>query len=290
MNDKQLATIEQKTVDFKGDNLTAVRIENGEVYVPIRPVCELVGIDWSAQRKRIAGDLLLSDMAQGVAVTTTPSTDGRGGGEQQMLALPLSYFHGWLFGINAKRVKDDVRAPLLRYQRDCYRVLAEAFSPENSRFGRLRQLYRKIGRDDEWISARLKSIAFRNELTDEWEQRGVEGDEYALLTDEISQGAFALTTAEHKELKELEAGENLRDHMSTLELLVNSIGEATTTQLARQEDAQGFNENLSAAKRGGRAANVAREGIEAEIGKSVVTEKNFLPKQQQRPLIDLGDD
>ena len=109
------------------------------------------------------------------------------------------------------------------------------------------------------------------------------------MTDEISQGAFALTTAEHKELKELETDHNFRDHMSALELLVNSIGEATTTQLARQEDAQGFDENLSAARRGGRAAGVAREGIEAEIGKSVVTGKNFLPKQQPRPLIELGD-
>jgi len=141
-----------------------------------------------------------------------------------------------------------------------------------------------------FFGTRLKSIAFRNELTDEWQQRGVKGDEYAVLTDEISQGAFALTTAEHKELKELETDHNLRDHMSALELLVNSIGEATTTQLARQEDAQGFDENLSTAKRGGRAAGVAREGIEAEIGKSVMTGENFLPKQQQRPLIDLGDE
>ncbi len=126
----EIILIEQRTVIFYGDEITIVQGEqdgNRVVFVPIRPITRLVGVDWDAQRRRIQRDPVLSEVAQGVVVTTTPSQDGRGGGSQEMTCLPLDYLNGWLFGINANRVKVESRDALIRYQKDCYRVLADAF-------------------------------------------------------------------------------------------------------------------------------------------------------------------
>jgi hypothetical protein len=128
MNDeKMLAPIEQKTVEFYGDQIVAVRLKDGAIYVPIRPICDLLGLDWSAQRQRLTRDPVLSQKTQGVGVITTPSKSGVGGGLQEMLALPLDYVSGFLFGVNAGRVKEEVREKLILYQEKCYRVLSDAF-------------------------------------------------------------------------------------------------------------------------------------------------------------------
>lgn len=121
------APIEQKTVEFYGDRIVAVRVKDGAVYVPIRPICELLGLDWSAQRQRILRDPVLSRKTKGVVITTTPSASGVGGGKQEMLSLPLDYVSGFLFGVNAGRVKEEVRDRLILYQEKCYSVLSEAF-------------------------------------------------------------------------------------------------------------------------------------------------------------------
>ena len=126
--EQALTVVEQKEVQFYGDMIIAVRSQDGGVYVPIRPICDLLGVDWSAQRQRVLRDAVLSQEIKGVGVTTTPSNTGVGGGRQEMLALPLDYISGFLFGINADRVKPEVRDRLIRYQRECYRVLAEAFT------------------------------------------------------------------------------------------------------------------------------------------------------------------
>lgn len=118
---KALLPIEQKQVLFYEDEVTAVRMADGVIYVPIRPLCRLLTVDWDAQRRRILRDPVLSEAVQGVVVTTTP------GGAQEMTCLPLDYLSGWLFGINANRVKDEIRERLIRYQRECYKVLGEAF-------------------------------------------------------------------------------------------------------------------------------------------------------------------
>lgn len=122
-------------VPFYGDEIPAALVQTpGDreptVYVPIRPVCDFIGVDWSSQRQRIMRDPVLSAEIQGVVVTTTPSDDGRGGGPQSVLCLPLHFMHGWLFGINAARVKEPVRDALIRYQREVYAILAGAFAPE----------------------------------------------------------------------------------------------------------------------------------------------------------------
>lgn len=124
---KSLEVIEQREVEFYDDEIIAVRVKDGTIYVPIRPICERMGLDWSGQRQRIMRDAVLSQKIQGVGVTTTPSQSGVGGGLQEMLALPLDYIGGFLFGMNANRVKKEVRNKLIRYQEKCYQVLSEAF-------------------------------------------------------------------------------------------------------------------------------------------------------------------
>ena len=134
--------------------------------------------------------------------------------------------------------------------------------------------YLRKGYTREWINQRLQAIQVRKELTDEWDARGVQkGVEYAILTDEISRAWSGMTTRQYKKLKGL-TKENLRDNMSTLELVLNMLAEATTTELAKGHDAQGFAENQEIARRGGKVAGDARKAIEADTGKPVITSKN----------------
>jgi hypothetical protein len=117
----ELSPTEQREVDFYGDEIPAVVVEGGQIFVPLRPICDFLGVDWSAQTRRIRRDTVLSESTSTVAVT---ATDGK---EREMLCLQLDYLNGWLFGINANRVKVEVKEKLILYQRDCYRVLNEHF-------------------------------------------------------------------------------------------------------------------------------------------------------------------
>lgn len=141
---------------------------------------------------------------------------------------------------------------------------------------RMRAIYKAKGYPDDWIEKRMRGIAIRETLTKEWEQRGVqEQREYAILTAEISEATFGLKPSEHKKLKSLKR-ENLRDHMTDLELIFTMLGEASTTEIAIQQDAQGFKENKTAAQAGGKIAGNARKELEAKSGKGVVSPSNFL--------------
>ena len=147
---------------------------------------------------------------------------------------------------------------------------------------RTKALYRAKGYSDAWIEKRMRGIAVRAELTDEWKNRGVKGEpEYAILTSEISKAAFGLTPTEYKNLKGLER-ENLRDHMNDLELIFSMLGEAATTEITRKHDAQDFGENKTAARKGGRIAGEAREKLEKETGEKVVTPENYLVEPESR--------
>ena len=148
---------------------------------------------------------------------------------------------------------------------------------------RTRALYKAKGYSDAWIEKRMRGIAVREELTEEWQQRSVGGEkEYAILTAEISKATFGLTPSEYKDHKGL-TRENLRDNMTDLELIFSMLGEASTTEIARTQDAQGFTENKQAAKAGGKIAGDARKKLEIESGRKVVTRDNHLqitrPKQ-----------
>lgn len=141
---------------------------------------------------------------------------------------------------------------------------------------RAAELYRAKGYSNEWVSQRLKTIEVRKELTDEWKGRGVkEGQEYAILTATIAKGTFGLTPNEHKDVKGL-AQQNLRDHMTPLELIFTALSEETTRQFVVRDDAQGFNDNHDAAQRGGTAMGKARQNYEKETGLKVVSKENYL--------------
>ena len=139
---------------------------------------------------------------------------------------------------------------------------------------RLMETYLKKGYSKEWINQRLKSIEVRKELTDEWENRGVKrGPEYAILTDEITKAWSGFTTKQYKTFKDLKK-ENLRDHMTNLELVLNMLAEATTTEISKGKETQTFEQNRKIAKQGGTIAGNTRKEIEEKTGKSVVTGKN----------------
>ncbi len=147
---------------------------------------------------------------------------------------------------------------------------------------RTKALYRAKGYSEAWIEKRMRGIAVRAELTDEWKSRGIkEQPEYAILTTETSKAAFGLTPAEYRELKGLKR-ENLRDHMTDLELIFSMLGEAATTEIARKQDAQGFPENRTAARKGGRIAGDAREKLEIETDDTVVSSENYLTEPEAR--------
>lgn len=147
---------------------------------------------------------------------------------------------------------------------------------------RTKELYRAKGYSEDWIEKRMRGIAIRAELTDEWKKRGVREDtEYSILTAEISKAAFGLTPGEYKTLKGLKR-ENLRDHMSDLELIFSMLGEAATTEIARNKDAQGFDQNKTAAHKGGRIAGEAREKLEIESGKKIISNENYLTYPQKK--------
>lgn len=142
---------------------------------------------------------------------------------------------------------------------------------------RTRELYKLKGYPDDWIEKRMRSIAIREELTDEWKTRGVkEQKEYAILTAEISKAAFGLTPAQYKKVKGLKS-QNLRDHMNDLELIFSMLGEASTTAIVKTRNPKGFVENKVAAKQGGSVAGKARIDLEKKTGKKIVSNENYLP-------------
>lgn len=143
---------------------------------------------------------------------------------------------------------------------------------------RTRAIYKAKGYNDEWIEKRMRGIAIREELTDEWDKRGVKIQrEYAILTAEISKATFGMTPSEYKTHKGLRQ-ENLRDHMTDLELIFSMLGEAATKEIAVNQNAQGFKENKVAAKTGGKIAGNARRQLEQESGKPVISKGNHLNK------------
>ena len=151
--------------------------------------------------------------------------------------------------------------------------IEETIDPEQA-IDRALETYQKKGYDADWIHQRILSIRVRNELTAEWQARGVEqGREYAILTDEITKAWSGMTTRQYKNLKGLKK-ENLRDNMSTLEIVLNMLAETTTTELSKAHRPEGFEESRIVARRGGKVAGDARRAIEADTGRPAVTAQN----------------
>ena len=175
-------------------------------------------------------------------------------------------FKLWLAQVGSERI-DEIENPELAIQRT-------------------REIYKLKGYSDEWVEKRMRSIAIREELTEEWSERGIkEQKEYAILTAQISKATFGLTPSEYKEVKNLKR-ENLRDHMTDLELIFSMLGEASTTAIVKTQNPKGFIENKKAAKQGGDVAGNARKELEKKTGEKVVSTTNYkvLEEKKQKKL------
>ncbi|MBU0615713.1 MAG: Bro-N domain-containing protein [Nanoarchaeota archaeon] len=164
-----------------------------------------------------------------------------------------------------------------------YERVQEIENPELAQ-KRMKELYKQKGYSEDWIEKRVRGIAIRDELTDEWKKRGVqEKMEFSILTAEISKATFGMTPSEYQKFKGLKK-QNLRDHMDDLELIFSMLGERATTEIARTKDAQGFIENKDAALKGGNIAGDARKNLEIETKKRVASPENYLdvPEKEKR--------
>ena len=177
-------------------------------------------------------------------------------------------FKQWLAQVGAERIE-------------------EIENPEIAQI-RAHEIYRQKGYSEEWIERRMRGIETRNELTDAWSEHGVEkGKEYAILTNEISQATFGVSVGQHKAIKSLKR-ENLRDHMTKLELLFTELGEASTAAIVNTRNPQGLMQNQLAAREGGKIAGDARKALEEKSGISVVSDVNYkeLPQAEVEKLIE----
>lgn len=165
-----------------------------------------------------------------------------------------------------------------------YERIQEIEDPELA-MRRMKETYRAKGYSQKWIEKRSRGIAVRNELTDEWGRRGIDKErEFSILTADISKAAFGMTPAEYRQFKRLEH-ENLRDHMTDLELIFTMLGEASTMEIARNRDARGFVENRGAARKGGTIAGGARKRLERESGRRVASPENYMETPESKKRI-----
>ena len=161
---------------------------------------------------------------------------------------------------------------------------------ENPELGqdRIKEYYELKGYPKEWIDKRLRGIAIRQELTTEWKNRDVKTEkDFAILTNEISKATFGKTVGEYKEFKQLQKkNQNLRDHMTDWELILTMFGEKATTDITKETNSQGFDECKTSAKTGGNIAKRAKEDLEKNLGKSIMSNENFLPNQKEKKRLD----
>lgn len=167
-----------------------------------------------------------------------------------------------------------------------YERIEEIENPELAQ-ARMKEIYEKKGYPKDWVDKRLRGIAIRQNLTDEWKERGIEEKrDFAILTAEISKATFGMTPSEYKNLKKLpeKSKANLRDHMDDLELIFTMLGERVTTEISKKEKPETFSKNKEVAKRGGKVSGNARKETEKELGRSVISKKNFLSKDDKKKL------
>lgn len=168
-----------------------------------------------------------------------------------------------------------------------YERIVEIENPEIGQ-DRIKEYYELKGYPKGWIDKRLRGIAIRQELTDEWKNRDIKTEqEFAILTNEISKATFGKTIGEYKEFKQLQKkNQNLRDHMTDWELILTMFGEKATTDITKEKNSQGFDECKESANIGGNIAKRAREDLEKNLGTSVILKENFLPKQKEKKKLE----
>ena len=270
---------EHKLVVFKGKNIRRTLHQN-EWWFVVADVVEALtdtpnASDYIKKMRSRDGELakgwgqivtpLLVETAGGPQKLNCANTEGTFRIIQSIPSPKAEPFKRWLAKVGYERVQE-IEDPELATKRT-------------------RALYKAKGYPDDWIEKRMRGIAIREELTNEWQNRGIKEDrEFSILTAEISKATFGMTPSEYQEHKGLKR-ENLRDHMDDLELIFSMLGEASTTEIARNKDAQGFDENKDAAQRGGKIAGDARKKLEIESGRRVVSKENYLSEVPRRKQI-----
>lgn len=264
---------ELELVPFKKDSIRRVFRNDEWWYSIVDVISALTGTErgrkyWSDLKTKMIEKEGFSELSDEIGQLPMPAGDGKL--RQTDVATTETLFR-IIQSIPSPKVE-----PFKRWlARVGYERIQEAQDPEIL-IKRAILHYQVAGRTDDWIEKRIRSIVARKELTAEWKKRGVkEGYEYAALTNVISERTFGRTTEGHKRLKGLK-NQNLRDHMTDLELILTMLGETTTKEITRQRDAQGFYENSRAASDGGAIAGNARKQIEAQTGQKVVSSSNFL--------------
>ncbi|MBK8986287.1 MAG: hypothetical protein IPM39_09430 [Chloroflexi bacterium] len=281
-NDQELLSIGEVTIPFYEDRLIVQLGEDGEIYVALRPIVEALGLSWGSQFNRIRRDAVLAKKIRTLSVFVM-NTQGEAEGQNRVLiCLPRQYLSGFLFGISAGRIKDArLRAKVVQFQEEAHLILDAAFTGDaESAMAAVRQRYLRQGYDEAWIRQRQITIETRNQLTDEWKARGVQGKQYGLLTAVVHRGAFGMTPSEHRAHKGVEKGE-VRDHMTGLELAFINVAEQATIVNAQMDDAQGYEANIEAADKGGRAAGAARVAFEQEHGRKVISDESYLEQRKR---------
>ncbi|MEI8388874.1 MAG: Bro-N domain-containing protein [bacterium] len=261
---------ENKLIIFEGKKIRRT-LHNDEWYFSIVDVVEVLtdSINPTDYIKKIKKRD--PELSEGWGQIVTPLPIETEGGKQKLNCSNTEGVFRIIQSIPSKKAE-----PFKRWLAKVgYERVQEIENPELAQ-QRMKEIYKAKGYPDSWIEKRVRGIALREELTDEWQKRGViEGKEYSILTAEIAKATFGMTPSEYKDYKGLKR-ENLRDHMTDLELIFSMLGEASTTEIAKNTNAQGFKENHEVAKKGGKIAGDARKQLEKESGKKIVSKNNFL--------------
>jgi DNA-damage-inducible protein D len=269
--------METKLVAFKNKQIRRILFENEWYFAVVDVVSVLTDSDkprdyWYRLKKRevessgfelstICRQLKLESTDGKKYLTEVANTEGVFRIIQSIPSPKAEPFKRWLARVGYERVQE-IEDPEIATKRT-------------------RKIYKAKGYSDDWIEKRMRGIAIREELTDEWKKREVQREkEYAILTAEIAKAAFGVTPTEHKKIKGLQR-ENLRDHMTDLELIFSMLGEAATTEITRVDNAKGFKQSKHAARKGGGVAGKARKDLERKTRKKVVSPENYLDIAQK---------
>lgn len=273
-----MTDIEKQLIVFKGKNIRRI-IHNNEWWFVIVDIISALtdSIDPSGYLK----DMRRRDeeLSKGWGQIATPLSIETEGGKQKLNCTNTEGVFRIVQSIPSPKAE-----PFKRWLAKVgYERVQEIEDPELG-MKRTRALYKAKGYPEDWIERRMRGIAIREELTEEWQNRGVEtNQEYAILTAEIHEATFGLKPTEHKDIKGIKR-QNLRDHFTDLEQIFSMLGEASTTEIARNTNTQGFEENKEAARAGGTIAGNARKELELKSGKKVVSGQNFLKSKKAKEL------
>jgi hypothetical protein len=270
-----------KIAIFKGSKIRKTW-HNSEWYFAIVDV--VLALTDSAQPSGYIKDMRRRDaeLNKGWRQIATPLKIGTRGGKQKINCANLKGIFRIIQSIPSSKAE-----PFKRWLAKVGQERIEEIENPELAQERMKQIYEAKGYPQEWIDKRLRGIAIRQNLTDEWKERGVkEHVDFAILTAEISKATFSMTPSEYKKFKKIpiKSKINLRDNMTDLELIFTMLGERVTTEISQKEKPEGMPANKKVAKRGGRVAGNARKETEKEIGKSVISGKNFLDNKKVKVI------